>query len=58
MLWGKNVAALQTQDQLLDTELKKNTANELLPTPYFLNPEDGTESLSRKFGKKLPLLAE
>jgi len=59
MFWSKKVAALQTQDQLLDTELKKKyTANELLPIPYFLNPEDGTDRLSRKFGKKLPLLTE
>jgi len=46
-----------TQDQLLDTEFKKTT-NELLPTPYFLNPENRTYRLSPKFGKKLPLLAE
>jgi len=57
MFWGKNAAALQSQDQLLDTELKK-TANVLLPTPYFLNPENGTDRLSRNVGKKLPLLAE
>jgi len=51
MFWGQSVAAFSNTGSASGYRIKKNTGNKLLPTPYFSNPEDGTDRLSRKFGK-------